>query len=83
MPTPLSQLVPLSALSSDRKSHHNPPYEIYLLTYSSGGNQFTKIADGNCMVPQGLQGEVYMMITKSESVADAEVLAGPSVIQPS
>ncbi|KAL1792007.1 hypothetical protein ACET3X_009758 [Alternaria dauci] len=47
------------------------------------GNQFTKIADGNCMVPQGLQGEVYMMITKSESVADAEVLAGPSVIQPS
>ncbi|KAI4609074.1 uncharacterized protein J4E88_003180 [Alternaria novae-zelandiae] len=48
-----------------------------------GGNQFTKIADGNCMVPQGLQGEVYMMITKSESVADAEVLAGPSVIQPS
>ncbi|KAG9186506.1 hypothetical protein G6011_09614 [Alternaria panax] len=47
------------------------------------GKQFTKIADGNCMVPQGLQGEVYMMITKSESTADAEVLAGPSVIQPS
>jgi hypothetical protein len=35
------------------------------------------------MVPQNLAGEVYMMITKTESVADAEVLAGPSVIQPS
>jgi len=35
------------------------------------------------MVPQGLMGEVYMMITKSKSIADAEVLAGPSVIQPS
>lgn len=48
-----------------------------------GGNQFSKIQDGNCMVPQNLQGEVYMMITKSESVADDQVLAGPSVIQPS
>ncbi|KAI1547325.1 ferritin ribonucleotide reductase-like protein [Pyrenophora tritici-repentis] len=48
-----------------------------------GGNQFTPITDGNCMVPQGLMGEVYMMITKSKSIADAEVLAGPSVIQPS
>jgi hypothetical protein len=35
------------------------------------------------MVPDGLKGEVYMMITKTESVDDAEVLAGPSVIQPS
>jgi len=48
-----------------------------------GGNQFTPITDGNCMVPQNLAGEVYMMITKSQSVTDAEVLAGPSVIQPS
>ncbi|CAA9958456.1 hypothetical protein CFE70_001991 [Pyrenophora teres f. teres 0-1] len=48
-----------------------------------GGNQFTPITDGNCMVPQGLMGEVYMMITKSKSIADADVLAGPSVIQPS
>jgi hypothetical protein len=35
------------------------------------------------MVPQNLQGEVYMMITKSQAVTDSEVLAGPSVIQPS
>ncbi|KAF2197855.1 hypothetical protein GQ43DRAFT_443864 [Delitschia confertaspora ATCC 74209] len=48
-----------------------------------GGVQFVELAGGNCMVPQGLAGEVYMMITKSKSVADAEVLAGPSVIQPS
>jgi hypothetical protein len=54
-----------------------------LLTFFSGGTQFSPIANGNCMVPQNLAGEVYMMITKSMSVADAEVLAGPSVIQPS
>ncbi|KAH7114443.1 ferritin-like domain-containing protein [Dendryphion nanum] len=47
------------------------------------GNQFQPLTDGNCVVPQNLQGEVYMMITKSQSIADGEVLAGPSVIQPS
>lgn len=41
------------------------------------------LTDGNCVIPQNLAGEVYMMLTKSKSVADAEVLAGPSVIQPS
>ena len=45
--------------------------------YNRGGNQFSPITDGN------LNGEVYMMIVKSQSVADSEVLAGPSVIQPS
>lgn len=58
-------------------------YKIMSLTKYSGGNQFSPITDGNCQVPQGLQGEVYMMITKSQSVSDSEVLAGPSVIQPS
>ncbi|KAF2472050.1 uncharacterized protein BDR25DRAFT_342080 [Lindgomyces ingoldianus] len=48
-----------------------------------GGNQFEPLTNGNCVVPQNLSGEVYMMLTKSKSVADAEVLAGPSVIQPS
>ena len=51
--------------------------------YNRGGNQFSPITDGNCVVPQNLNGEVYMMIVKSQSVADSEVLAGPSVIQPS
>jgi hypothetical protein len=48
-----------------------------------GGAKFEPISSGSCVVPQGLGGEVYMMLTKSKSVADAEVLAGPSVIQPS
>jgi hypothetical protein len=71
--------VPLSL----RKFIHHPAGRNTSLTYISGGNQFTSITDGNCMVPQGLGGEVYMMITKSKAVTDAEVLAGPSVIQPS
>lgn len=54
-----------------------------MLTTFSGGAQFTPLANGNCMVPQNLAGEVYMMLTKTQSTADAEVLAGPSVIQPS
>lgn len=49
----------------------------------SSGTQFTDITSGNCKVPDGISGEVYMMITKSKSVADAEVLAGPAVLQPS
>lgn len=56
---------------------------IWLTMTCRGGNQFEPIVDGNCVVPQNLEGEVYMMITKSKSVADEEVLAGPSVIQPS
>jgi hypothetical protein len=56
---------------------------VHVLIRCSGGNQFSKITNGNCMVPQNLQGEVYMMITKTESTADDQVLAGPSVIQPS
>ncbi|OAL50736.1 hypothetical protein IQ07DRAFT_436378 [Pyrenochaeta sp. DS3sAY3a] len=50
---------------------------------AGSGNQFSPIENGNCVVPQGLQGEVYMMITKSQAITDSEVLAGPSVIQPS
>ncbi|KAF2279497.1 uncharacterized protein EI97DRAFT_430564 [Westerdykella ornata] len=49
----------------------------------SGATQFSPLTNGNCLIPQNLSGETYMMITKSQSTADAEVLAGPSVIQPS
>jgi len=49
----------------------------------SGGAQFVELTASGCTVPQGIAGEVYMMITKSKSLADAEVLAGPSIIQPS
>ncbi|KAJ4354543.1 uncharacterized protein N0V89_006280 [Didymosphaeria variabile] len=61
----------------------NPAGAQFCAFVAPGGNQFSQITDGNCVVPQNLNGEVYMMITKSQSVADAEVLAGPSVIQPS
>ncbi|KAF9741008.1 hypothetical protein PMIN06_006629 [Paraphaeosphaeria minitans] len=61
----------------------NPAGAQFCAFVAPGGNQFSPISDGNCVVPQNLSGEVYMMITKSQSVTDAEVLAGPSVIQPS
>jgi len=54
-----------------------------LTIIASGSTQFEPLANGACVVPQNLVGETYMMLTKSRSVADAEVLAGPSVIQPS
>ncbi|KAK3203657.1 hypothetical protein GRF29_106g200552 [Pseudopithomyces chartarum] len=61
----------------------NPAGAQFCAFVAPGGNQFSPITDGNCVVPQNLNGEVYMMIVKSQSVADSEVLAGPSVIQPS
>ncbi|KIW06578.1 uncharacterized protein PV09_02297 [Verruconis gallopava] len=42
--------------------------------------QYSQISGGSCTVPANLTGEVYMMVTKSQSIADSEVLAGPSVI---
>lgn len=61
----------------------NPAGAQFCAFVAPGGNQFSQISGGNCVVPQNLSGEVYMMITKSQSVVDTEVLAGPSVIQPS
>ncbi|KAF2637995.1 hypothetical protein P280DRAFT_87582 [Massarina eburnea CBS 473.64] len=61
----------------------NPGGAQFCAFVAPGGNQFSQITDGNCQVPQNLSGEVYMMITKSKSVADGEILAGPSVLQPS
>ncbi|KAF2796152.1 hypothetical protein K505DRAFT_238411 [Melanomma pulvis-pyrius CBS 109.77] len=61
----------------------NPAGAQFCAFVASGGTQFEPITDGNCVIPQNLAGEVYMLITKSKSVADADVLAGPSVIQPS
>ncbi|KAF2761811.1 hypothetical protein EJ05DRAFT_185703 [Pseudovirgaria hyperparasitica] len=48
-----------------------------------GGAQFAPLTGGKCTVPQGLQGEVYMMVTKSQSIEDSEILAGPAVLSPS
>jgi hypothetical protein len=40
------------------------------------GVLYSQLASGTCTVPQNLQGEIYMMVTKSQSISDAEVLAG-------
>ncbi|KAF2018728.1 hypothetical protein BU24DRAFT_103821 [Aaosphaeria arxii CBS 175.79] len=61
----------------------NPAGAQFCAFVAPGGNQFAPLVDGNCVIPGNLAGEVYMMVTKSQSVADSEVLAGPSVIQPS
>ncbi|KAF1956079.1 hypothetical protein CC80DRAFT_548380 [Byssothecium circinans] len=61
----------------------NPSGAKFCAFVAPGGNQYSPITDGNCQVPQNLNGEVYMMITKGESVADSDILAGPSVLQPS
>ncbi|KAF2804796.1 uncharacterized protein BDZ99DRAFT_511399 [Mytilinidion resinicola] len=44
------------------------------------GTQFSDLTNGACVVPQGLGGETYMMVTNAQSIADEAVLAGPSVI---
>ncbi|KAK7528667.1 ferritin-like domain-containing protein [Phyllosticta citriasiana] len=43
---------------------------------SSGGNQFSTLANGNCQVPQNLVGEVFVLVTNQQSVADGAVIAG-------
>ncbi|EUC46426.1 hypothetical protein COCMIDRAFT_25514 [Bipolaris oryzae ATCC 44560] len=60
-----------------------PSGAMFCAFVAPAGAQFTDITDGNCKVPDGISGEVYMMITKSKSITDAEVLAGPAVLQPS
>ncbi|KAK8193360.1 ferritin-like domain-containing protein [Phyllosticta capitalensis] len=50
---------------------------------SSGGNQFSTLANGNCQVPQNLVGEVFVLVTNQQSVTDGAVIAGPSVLQAS
>ncbi|KAF1814235.1 hypothetical protein P152DRAFT_393101 [Eremomyces bilateralis CBS 781.70] len=43
---------------------------------NQGQTMFTPLQQGACTVPQGLAGEVYMMVTGQESVVDEAVLAG-------
>lgn len=43
---------------------------------SSGGVQFSELANANCEVPQGLTGETYMMITSDKGITDDQILAG-------
>lgn len=39
-------------------------------------SMFAPLTGGSCNVPQNMSGEVYMMVTRTQSIADAEVLAG-------
>jgi hypothetical protein len=39
-------------------------------------SQFVPLTGGQCQVPPNLSGEVYMMVTRSQSIADSEILAG-------
>jgi hypothetical protein len=47
---------------------------------NQGMSMFAPLTSGSCNVPQNMSGEVYMMVTRSQSIADTEILAGPSVI---
>ncbi|KAF2667954.1 hypothetical protein BT63DRAFT_305758 [Microthyrium microscopicum] len=47
---------------------------------NQGQSMFAQLTSGSCTVPQNMSGEVYMMVTRSASIADTEILAGPSVI---
>lgn len=41
-----------------------------------GMAMFAPLTSGSCTVPQNMSGEVYMMVTRSQSIADTEILAG-------
>lgn len=43
---------------------------------NQGMSMFAPLTGGSCNVPQNMSGEVYMMVTRTQSIADAEVLAG-------
>lgn len=46
-----------------------------------GSTTFVPLTNGQCNVPDKLAGEVYMMVTSSQSTDDASVLAGPAVMR--
>jgi hypothetical protein len=43
---------------------------------NQGQAMFAQLQGGACAVPQNMSGEVYMMVTRSASIADSEILAG-------
>jgi hypothetical protein len=43
---------------------------------NQGQTMFAQLSQGSCQVPQNMSGEVYMMVTRSASIADSEILAG-------
>jgi hypothetical protein len=43
---------------------------------NQGMSMFAPLASGSCSVPPNMSGEVYMMVTRTQSIADADILAG-------
>jgi hypothetical protein len=43
---------------------------------NQGMSMFAPLAQGSCQVPANMSGEVYMMVTRAQSIADADILAG-------
>jgi hypothetical protein len=43
---------------------------------NQGQTMFAQLNQGACQVPQNMSGEVYMLVTKSASIVDTEILAG-------
>jgi len=43
---------------------------------NQGQAMFAPISSGSCQVPASMSGEVFMMVTSSESIADTAILAG-------
>ncbi len=41
-----------------------------------GASYFEPLTDAGCTIPVHLTGEVYMMVTREKSIADASVVAG-------
>jgi len=48
---------------------------------STGGTTYAQFNAGACTVPGQLTGETWLLVTKSMSTNDTEILAGPTVIE--
>jgi hypothetical protein len=57
-----------------------PTGAMFCAFINQGQSVFQPLTNGACQVPPNLSGDVWMMVTKAQSIEDAEVLAGPSVI---
>jgi hypothetical protein len=55
---------------------NSTPGAMFCAFVNQGQSTFAAIAGGACTVPPNMSGEVYMLVTKTASIADTEVLAG-------
>jgi hypothetical protein len=57
-----------------------PTGAMFCTFLNQGQTMFQPLTNGACQVPPNMSGEVFMMVTRGQSIEDNEVLAGPSVI---